>query len=414
MKIAFFGSSLVSTYWNGAATYYRGILRALAQRGHRITFYEPDAFERQRHRDIEDPEWAQVVVYPATSAGLDSALQSARQADLLVKASGVGVFDQELEREVLVVRRAQTLVAYWDVDAPATLERLKHAADDPLRAWVPRYDMVFTYGGGPRVVAEYRKLGARDCVPVYNALDPSTHHPVAPEARFSAALSFLGNRLPDRERRVEEFFLEAARRLPGRPCLLGGSGWEPEGLPDNVRYLGHVSSRDHNAFNATPLAVLNISRESMAAYGYSPATRVFEAAGAGACLITDDWEGVEQFLEPEQEVLVAGDGEAVAEQLRRLTPERARAIGLRARQRMLREHTYAQRALDVEAALDALRLVAKSSGRSVAPYSRPATPAGSRHGFVPKSASPSSTRREATAAGSQPSMTSTRRSRWRS
>ena len=384
MNIAFFGSSLVSTYWNGAATYYRGILRALAQRGHRITFYEPDAFERQAHRDIENPKWAEVVVYPATTSGLDSALQRARDADLLVKASGVGVFDQELEREVLVVRRAQTLVAYWDVDAPATLERLKTSVEEPLRACVPRYDIVFTYGGGPRVVAEYRKLGARDCVPVYNALDPSTHHPVEPDARFAAALGFLGNRLPDRERRVEEFFLGAARRLPGGECLLGGSGWEPEHLPENVRYLGHVSSREHNAFNVTPLAVLNISRESMAAYGYSPATRVFEAAGAGACLITDDWEGVEQFLEPEQEVLVATSGEAVAEQLRQLTPERARAIGARARKRMLREHTYAQRALDVEAALDALRPVVRSSERSIALRSRPAPQASSSRAVAPK------------------------------
>lgn len=364
MRIAFFGSSLVSTYWNGAATYYRGILRALAQRGHRITFYEPDAFERQHHRDIDDPEWAEVVVYPATIAGLDGALQCARDADLLVKASGVGVFDQELERGVLIVRRPHTLVAYWDVDAPATLERLKAVAEEPLRTCVPRYDIVFTYGGGPRVVAEYRKLGARDCVPVYNALDPSTHHPVDPEQRFAVSLSFLGNRLPDREQRVEEFFLTAARRLPQESFLLGGSGWESGRLPNNVSYVGHVSSRDHNAFNVSPRAVLNISRDSMARYGHSPATRVFEAAGAGACLITDDWEGVEQFLEPGEEVLIARSGEEVAEQLRQLTPERALSIGMRARHRMRREHTYAHRALDVEAALDVLKPVARSSARS--------------------------------------------------
>lgn len=365
--IAFFGSSLVSTYWNGAATYYRGILRALAERGHAITFYEPDAFDRQQNRDIEDPPWARVVVYPATSEGLHRSLQDAQGADLLVKASGVGVFDAELEAAVLETRTGSTLAVFWDVDAPATLDRLKGDPNDPLRRLVPRYDAVFTYGGGPRVVQEYQRLGARACVPIYNALDPSTHHPVAADSRFECDLGFLGNRLPDRERRVEQFFLDAAARLPERRFLLGGSGWHDKSMPSNVRYLGHVSSRDHNAFNVTPLAVLNISRDSMASYGFSPATRVFEAAGAGSCIITDEWQGLEQFLEPNREVLVARDGEEVAQRLSDLTSSDARAMGERARQRMLRDHTYAHRALDVERALDAHATTRSASVSGVSP-----------------------------------------------
>src|SRR5690606_21531040 len=137
-------------------------------------------------------------------------------------------------------------------------------------------------------------------VPIYNALDPETHYPVEPDPRFAASLGFLGNRLPDREQRVDAFFLDAAKRLPEHAFLLGGAGWDDKPLPANVRYLGHVYTRDHNAFNCTPLAVLNVSRDSMASYGYSPATRVFEAAGAGACLITDRWVGIEQFLEPDR------------------------------------------------------------------------------------------------------------------
>jgi len=150
-----------------------------------------------------------------------------------------------------------------------------------------------------------------------------------------------------------EFFLKAAAELPGVRCLLGGSGLEDKPLTPNVKYLGHVYTRDHNAFNCTPLAVLNISRESMARYGFSPATRVFEAAGAGACLITDEWVGIEMFLEPGREVLVARDGAQVAEHLRDLTPERARRIGEAARRRVLAEHTYAHRAAQLEAVLDA-------------------------------------------------------------
>jgi spore maturation protein CgeB len=351
MNIAFFGSSLVSAYWNGAATYYRGIIRNLAERGHRVTFYEPDAFERQQHRDIPDPDWARVVVYPATQEGVERVLEDANGADVVVKASGVGVFDELLEAAVLDIRGPDALAIFWDVDAPATLDRMESDPHDRFRPLVQRYDLVFTYGGGDPVVQAYRRFGARDCVPIYNALDPTTHHPVDPDPCFEGDLGFLGNRLPDREARVEEFFLRAASECPERRFLLGGNGWGDKPLPANVSYLGHVYTRDHNAFNCTPLAVLNISRESMARYGFSPATRVFEAAGAGACLITDAWEGIEMFLEPEWEVLVAADGEEVAEHLRKLTSKDARQIGRAAQRRILAEHTYAHRAAQVESIL---------------------------------------------------------------
>ncbi|MGC3997448.1 MAG: glycosyltransferase [Anaeromyxobacter sp.] len=352
MEIAFFASSLVSAYWNGAATYYRGLARALHARGHRLTFYEPDAFDRQRHRDIPDPPWARVVVWdPADPADLRRCLEDAGRADLVVKASGVGVHDALLEAAVPALRRPGNLVAFWDVDAPATLERLAQDPADPFHPLVPRYDVVFTYGGGDPVVAAYRRLGARACVPIYNGLDPETHRPVRPDPRYEADLAFLGNRLPDREARVEAFFLAAAAALPGRRFLLGGAGWEGKPLPANVRLLGHVGTADHNALNVTPLAVLNVSRESMARNGFSPATRVFEAAGAGACLVTDAWEGIAQFLEPGREVLVARDGEEVAAHVEALTPARARALGEAARRRVLAEHTYAQRAASVEEAL---------------------------------------------------------------
>ena len=344
MRIAWFGSSLVSAYWNGAATYYRGLVRALDARGHRVTFLEPDAYERQAHRDMDDPDWCDVVVFQPSR--WEEALERARGADVVVKAGGVGVLDEELEKAVLELGAPVTV--FWDVDAPATLARLEARPDDPLRALVPRYDAVLTYGGGDPVVARYRALGARDCVPVYNALDPATHHPSPPDPRFAADLVFLGNRLPDREARVESFFLRAAELAPQRSFLLGGAGWDDRPLPPNVRSLGHVSTREHNALNATPLAVLNVSRESMAANGWSPATRVFEAAGAGACVVTDAWDGIDAFLEPGEEVLVAADGEEVASHVEALDSARARRIGDAARRRALAEHTYAHRAVEVE------------------------------------------------------------------
>lgn len=352
MKIAFYGSSLLSSYWNGAATYYRGMLSELAKLGWRVTFYEPDAFDRQQHRDIDPPAWAEVVVYEATPEACRAVMERAAEADVVVKASGVGVFDNEL-LEVMSFARPGALRIFWDVDAPATLAELRQNPDHPLKAALPNLDHVFTYGGGPPVVAAYLQMGARDCRPIYNALDPSTHHPAAHDARFGVDLALLANRLPDRERRIEQYFLEPAAMLPERTFLLGGSGWDDKAMPANVRRLGHVGTADHNAFNVSPLAVLNVARDSMAEVGFSPATRVFEAAGAGACLITDAWEGIDMFLEPDAEILVARDGRDVADHLSALTPERARAIGEAARRRILAGHTYAQRAHEVDALLRA-------------------------------------------------------------
>ncbi len=353
LHIAFFGSSLVSAYWNGAATYYRGILRALAERGHQITFYEPDAYDRQAHRDIPDPDWAKVVIYPAGSPGdVLATLKEARGADLVVKASGVGVHDALLEAAVLELKSPRTTVIFWDVDAPVTLDRMSGDPTDPFRALVPQYDLILTYGGGRPVIDAYEAFGAAQCVPIYNALDPHVHFPVPVEARFACDLAFLGNCLPDRERRVEEFFINVAAALPSRRFILGGSGWGNRALPDNITYVGHVYTKDHNAFNSSSAAVLNINRESMARYGFSPPTRVFEAAGACACLITDAWEGIELFLEPGKEVLVAHDTAEVVAHLESLTPVKAGIIGAAAMRRIQREHTYTHRVIQLERLLE--------------------------------------------------------------
>ena len=352
MKIAFWGSSLVSAYWNGAATYYRGILRALARRGHEVTFFEPDAYDRQKHRDIPDPEWARIIVYNARDLQeVDRHLAASERFDVVVKASGVGVLDEFLEHRVSAMPASGCRV-FWDVDAPATLERLAANPGDLFHRALPRYDLVFTYGGGKRVTEQYKSFGARECVAIYNAFDPDVHFPVPADGRFAGDLSFLGNRLPDRETRVEEFFFKAARLTPQRSFLLGGSGWADKPRSPNVTYVGHVYTADHNAFNCSVRMVLNISRESMARYGFSPATRVFEAAGAAACLITDAWEGIESFLQPEKELLVAHMGEDVARIARDLTDDRARSIGEAARQRVLAGHTYERRGKLVESVLD--------------------------------------------------------------
>lgn len=355
MKVAFYASSLLSSYWNGAATYYRGLLSALAEKDYQITFCEPDAFDRQKNRDIDPPDWCEVVVYEASAEGLSRALKYAAEADVVVKASGVGVMDDEILAAVMAAAKPHAICIWWDVDAPATLAEMAAGGQATLRRMLPELDAVLTYGGGNPVVERYRAFGARECVPIYNALDPATHHPVSPLPEFQADLSFLGNRLPDREARVEEFFLRPAGMLPQQKFLFGGSGWDDKPRSANVRYIGHVSTRQHNAFNTSAKAVLNVTRDSMAETGFSPPTRVFEAAGAGACLITDAWEGVELFLKPGEEVIVARDARDVCDALSDLTAERARMIGEAALARIRRDHTYSRRAVEVDRILTRIR-----------------------------------------------------------
>src|SRR5581483_5888879 len=263
MRIFVFGSSLTSSYWNGAATYYRGIYKNLHTLGYQITFAEPDIYQRQQNRDVQHIDYADVIVYQ-TPTDIPKLLETASAFDLIIKHSGVGAEDDLLEQGVLLSRTPANRVAFWDVDAPATLARVEANTADPFRQLIPQYDFVFTYGGGPPVVDHYLRLGAKNCVPIYNGLDPDTHHPVAANSNLLCDLAFVGHRLPDRERRVEQFFLHAAELAPEMTFILGGEGWGGRALPTNVRWIGHVGTNDHNSVNCSARMVLNINRESMA------------------------------------------------------------------------------------------------------------------------------------------------------
>ncbi|ODS86674.1 MAG: hypothetical protein ABS46_00760 [Cytophagaceae bacterium SCN 52-12] len=349
MNIGCFGSSLLSAYWNGAATYYRGIFKELARLGHSVTFFEPDAYGRQAHKDIEAVEGVTSIVYEPEEDTVRQLVPRLEEFDILIKCSGIGALDEFLEMLFPMIARKGQLLVFWDVDAPATLSGLKNNPGSAVHQMIARCDLVLTYGGGERVVAGYKSLGAADCIPVYNAADPETHYPeVDPGNPKSCDLLFIGNRLPDREQRVMHFFEEAAKLLSRRRFVIGGSGWDTHQFPPNVIRLGHVYTREHNLLNGSTLAVLNISRQDMAESGYSPATRVFEAAAAGACIITDEWDGIPFFFEPDEEILVARDGLDVAVILSDLTPEKARGIGEAARARVLKDHCYSHRALQVE------------------------------------------------------------------
>ncbi|HEY4011347.1 MAG TPA: hypothetical protein VGM11_14425, partial [Acidobacteriaceae bacterium] len=221
MKIFAFGSSIVSSYWNGAATYYRGCYKYLARLGYDITFAEPDAYGRQQHRDDDDFSYVQSIVYrPAVD--LDKMLELGAQADIVVKHSGIGVDDEELERRVPAECSAAAMTFIWDVDAPATVHRMRANPEDALAKACSSYDAILTYGGGPKARAGYLEFGAGAYYSMYNGLDPETHFPIAPDPALACDVAFLGNRLPDREARVEELFLRAATLAPDQSFLLGG------------------------------------------------------------------------------------------------------------------------------------------------------------------------------------------------
>ena len=350
MKIFAFGSSIVSSYWNGAATYYRGCYKYLHRLGHEITFAEPDAYGRQQHRDADDFSYVTSVVY-RPGVDLDAMLERAASADVVVKHSGIGVDDVALETRINELSD-RCVVTFWDVDAPATIARMHADPNDAFRISMPEYDAVLTYGGGPFCEREYRGFGARAYFSMYNGLDPETHFPVPADPSLACDVAFLGNRLPDREARVEELFLRAAELAPEMRFLLGGEGWGDKPLPANVSWVGHVPTAEHNRVNCSAGMVMNINRASMAASGFSPPTRVFEVAGAGTCLLCDDWPGIDDCFEPGSEILVVQKAEDVVEALRTHDGPARRRIGDAFRARALRNHTYAQRAAQAQAAFE--------------------------------------------------------------
>ncbi len=324
-------------------------------------FLRTRCLHRQKHRDIPDPEWASIVVYdPDNPELVEELLLRSERDDVIVKASGVGVLDEWLESRMATVQSGAMKV-FWDVDAPATLERMTADESDPFhqRSAAIRHGVHLR-----RRETCHRALHRTGCAPLRSNLQC-----VRPGCAFSCGGRFplcrrpffLGNRLPDREKRVEELFLKAASLAPAQRFVLGGSGWADKPMPSNIRYVGHVYTGDHNAFNCSTRTVLNISRDSMARYGFSPATRVFEAAGAAACLISDHWEGIEAFLQPEREILIADNGREVADLLGTVSPERACAIGEAARSRVLADHTYERRGRLVEDILQRTALQAKSN-----------------------------------------------------
>jgi spore maturation protein CgeB len=353
LKITFFGLTLSSSWGNGHATPYRAILRALHPLGHRVTFYERDVPYYAKHRDFRECAYCELKLYSSWDAIRNRALAEAAESDVVITASyvpeGARIADALLALD-------GPLRVFYDLDTPITLNRLAEGDLDYLRAsQLPAFDLVFSWTGGGALDALKRDFGVRMARPLFGCVDPDVYRPVPSYPELQCELSYMGTYAADRQAKLESMFLEPARQRPSSRFTLAGSLYPSElDWPANVQRFEHVGPGDHPVLYCSSRLTLNLTRAEMAASGFCPSGRFFEAAACGAPIVTDWFRGLDSFFEPGQEVHVAsGTGDIL--HLLDLGDTELRRIADRARQRTLDEHTGHRRALTMLAAFDAAR-----------------------------------------------------------
>lgn len=362
MKLVIFGLTVTSSWGNGHATIWRGLLSALAQLGHDVSFYERDVPYYSAHRDLYRSTDYSIVLYSSWDSIAAQARAELDRADAAIVTSYCA--DAIAATELLMTSRVGLRV-FYDLDTPVTLDALEKAGSvDYLPPNGLRdFDLVLSYTGGRALAELTRTLGARAVAPLYGSVDPAVHTRVPAVAHFAADLSYLGTYAADRQAALEELLLAPARALPDKRFLIGGAQY-PTDFPwaPNIWFARHVSPPQHAQFYSSGALTLNITRAAMAAMGYCPSGRLFEAAACGTPVVSDGWEGLEEFFEPGREILIAQDRTDVIAAMSRPASELA-AIASAARLRTLHEHTAMHRALEM------LRLL---GGDVPAPRSLPA------------------------------------------
>jgi len=352
MKLVIFGLTISSSWGNGHATLWRGLCRALAARGHEVTFFERDVPYYACHRDMTSPGGCQLRLYSSWDDVHASAAAALAEADVGMVTSycpdGAEASDLVLGSRVLRV--------FYDLDTGVTVTRLRSGERVP---YLPPqglcdFDLVLSYTGG-RALDELRtRLGARQVAPLYGSVDPEAHRPSpASDDLPRGHLSYLGTYAADRQRRLEELFIEPARRRPHHRFVIGGSQYPPD-FPwtQNIYYVSHMTPPQHPAFYSSSAITLNVTRAAMADFGYCPSGRLFEAAACGTPILSDTWEGLASFFEPGREILVARTTDEALAALDVSNEELGR-MARTARERTLAEHTADCRARDLEGLIDA-------------------------------------------------------------
>jgi spore maturation protein CgeB len=367
MNIVILGLSITSSWGNGHATTYRGLVREFGLRGHTVHFLERDVPWYAEHRDYIAPEKVTVSLYKDARELRQRFNSAIRSADAVIVGSYVpdGV---AIGRWVQAT--AQGLTAFYDIDTPVTLANLRRGEHDYLSPeLIRRYDIYFSFTGGP-ILAELEDVwGSPAARALYCAVDAGIYFPEKTEKRWD--LGYLGTYSADRQPKLERLMFGPARKTPaGRFVVAGAQYPRTVSRPRNVDHVEHLPPAEHRHFYNQQRFTLNLTRADMIAAGYSPSVRLFEAAACGVPIITDFWEGLDEFFKIGREILVARSGLEVEEYLHELSPSAAAAIGRAARSRVLAGHTAAHRAAELEHHLAAAGAPGISSPR-VAVYSTP-------------------------------------------
>jgi spore maturation protein CgeB len=353
MKIVVFGLTISSSWGNGHATLWRGLSRALARRGHHVVFFERDQPFYAGNRDLFEVPGGELVLYGVWDDVRQRAAADVADADVAMVTSYCP--DGIAATEVVLAGRA--LPVFYDLDTPVTLSRLSRG--EGLSYLGPGglagFALVLSFTGGVALERLRDTLGAERAVPLYGHVDPDVHRPVEPMSHYRADLSYLGTYAADRQAALGEFLMEPARLRPGKRFLIGGAQY-PQNFPwtSNIFFVRHLPPTEHAAFFSSSRLTLNVTREPMAAMGWCPSGRLFEAAACGAALLSDTWDGLDAFFTPGREILAAADaGEALA--ALDLDDAEVRRIARAARERTLVEHTSDRRAEELERILDTAR-----------------------------------------------------------
>jgi spore maturation protein CgeB len=349
VKFVVFGLAVSSSWGNGHATLWRGLIRALAAEGHTVVFFERDTPYYASHRDLFDIPGGRLHLYPSWAAVRELAARELADADVGMITS----FCPDAGDAEPMLLASRCLHTFYDLDTPVTLERLSRG--EAVEYIGPRgfadYDVVFSYTGGGSLDALCAQLGARTAIPLYGSVDPDVHQPAPPTALFRADLSYLGTYAADRQDALARLFLAPARTRPALRFVLGGSQY-PDDFPwsPNIFYMRHVAPGWHPAFYSSSRLTLNVTRRPMVATGYCPSGRLFEAAACGAPMLSDPWPGLDDFFTAGEEIAIARTAQEAVDALE-LSDAELQSMARRARERTLAQHTAERRAATLVAAV---------------------------------------------------------------
>ena len=347
MKIVICGLSITSSWGNGHATTYRALVRALHARGHEIVFFERDLEWYASNRDMPEPPFCRVHIYERWQDIQALLRRELADADVALVGS---YFPDSADAIATVLASNAAVKTFYDIDTPITVSKLRAGEAEYLtREQLKGFDIYFSFTGGPMLRELEEKFGAKRAVPLYCSFDPDRYRMSEPDARFRCDLSYMGTYAADRQPKLEQLLCEPASELADKTFIVAGPQYPSDICwPKNVKRIIHLEPKLHPPFYSSSRFTLNLTRKDLIHAGYSPSVRLFEAAGCGAAIISDTWHGIETFFTPGKEILLADSAHSVITYLSDLTQSEARAIGFRAQERVIAEHSAEKRALQFE------------------------------------------------------------------